>query len=319
MFRYLPISILLIALACIAAALPLVPGFGFFVIILFMIPVIGVLVNAAMIGVLAETLFGRTSRWWLVVPIAFYSGYTTFVVKDRIKFRSMAMELAAANARVAIPFDPEQQVLVLDSGTQEPWLERNFTLPVVYLAKPALADGYLSLRMMDRPICARIRTNPLLVDVHIRASNVYAPGLVNGAIKPRFCEVSMPETPRLPVVRVAMATGVPASAMNPYERSAIIVHIPEGQQFRLQRGRVALLPWLPNPFLSCTSSADCKLTFRSRFPVSLVSNEDEVQGLTKALGLNVPTVEQRRGADPTPVLDRISKIEAAKAHAIGER
>lgn len=319
MFRYFPISILLLAVAGIAAAVPLIPGFGFFLIILSMLPVMGGLVNAAMIGMVVETVLGRTSRWWLIVPITFYGGYATFVVKDRIEFRSMATEVAAANASVSIPFDPRQQALVLDIGVQEPWLERNFALPVVYLARPALAEGHLSLRMMDRSICARIQKKPLLMDVHIRASNIYVPGVVNRTIKPRFCEVTMPEAPALPIVRAAMIHGMPLSAMNSYERSALIVHMPEGQQFRLQRGRVALLPWLPNPSLICASHTDCKLMFRSRFPTSLISKEGEARGLARALGLRVPTVEERRGADPALVLRRVSEAESVNASGRGAR
>ncbi|MBN9009246.1 MAG: hypothetical protein J0H63_03635 [Rhizobiales bacterium] len=56
-------------------ALQAIPPVGLF--LMFMLAMVWsvLLINAGMIGVSFEAAIGRVSRWWLLLPLAFYGGY----------------------------------------------------------------------------------------------------------------------------------------------------------------------------------------------------------------------------------------------------
>ena len=115
------------------------------------------LINAGMIGTAIEALTGRVSRWWLVLPVAFYGGYFAFAAADHRTLRQMSVSYAAANAKVAIPFDPQRQALVFSGdGEGGSWYVNNFALPVAFFVNPNTPEAHRSTRMLANDVCREV-------------------------------------------------------------------------------------------------------------------------------------------------------------------
>lgn len=80
--RAFPISLGFFLAAVTLSLFPLIPVIGIFLMIAFMVFLSPLLINAGMLGVAAEALTGRVSRWWLVLPAAFYGVYFAYATAD---------------------------------------------------------------------------------------------------------------------------------------------------------------------------------------------------------------------------------------------
>lgn len=204
----------------------------------FLLIIVGpaLLVNAGMVGIGAEALFGRVSRWWLLVPLVFYGCYGAVAVHDRITLRSLTAAYDAENARITIPFDPAVHSLAVDDHSGE-WLTQNTDLPVAYAANPNLPEGYLSYRVVDKAICDRVRGVRALRAADISSLGFHNEGVTTGRrLETRFCQLSMPERPTLSLTRVSLATENTRVGWLPVRRSTTTVTMPDGKQFHLLGG-----------------------------------------------------------------------------------
>ena len=114
--RVFPRSFGFFLATAIVYVLQLIPVTGVF--LMFMLAMVWsvLLINAGMIGTGWEALTGRVSHWWLVLPVTFYAGYFAFAAADHLALRQLGASYDAANASVAIPFDPVRQALVFGDG-----------------------------------------------------------------------------------------------------------------------------------------------------------------------------------------------------------
>lgn len=321
MARSFPRSLGFFVVTGVVFLLQWIPPTGFFLMLMQALFWSILLVNAGMIGVAFEASSGRVARWWLALPIAFYGGYWAFAAVDHIRLYRLSVAAEAGNASVVSVFDPSRQALVFDEGRSAAWLTQNSALPVAYTVAAAHPVGYLAHRMVEKAVCDRIGARPAFKAASVYAADFHdGDGIDHWVYEKRFCELVVPERPNLPQVHVSTrevpsdVSGLPAT-----RRTTTIVE-PDGRRLELVGGTASPLSWLPRPVVGCflNSMAGgwvCMAEFeRDRFtPVvsgtTRFHRHDEV--LARALGLTPVAVADRRGADPTSLLEKAEAAEAA--------
>lgn len=312
-------------------------SFGFFVVtavvfVLQLIPVIGVvlmfmlamfwsvlLVNAGMLGTAAEALSGRVSRWWLIVPVAFYGGYFASAAADHLALGQLAADYDLANAKAIIPFDPGREALVFGGDSNNgSWFVQNYRLPVVYSGDLNNPETFRANRMMAQDVCATVQ------DSALSAAGIYAMGVQDGEgigssrVDKRFCNLSMPERPALPLVSVTNREDELTFVTLPVTRVTTNVKAPGGRGYQLFGGVAAPLNWIPMPVMGCGLNSgaakwQCSAGFLRRSFTPIVSgearyNRDSVT-LARALGLKPVAIADRTGGDAALVRARIADVE----------
>lgn len=273
-----------------------------------------VLVNLGFLGIAAEAATGLVARGWLILPVLWFGGYAGFAATDHWILWQLQREIAAANATVAIPFDPDVEALVLTQDEREGWFVDNYALPVIYTRNAHYPGfGHLATRMVEQEVCAKVRSDPAL-----RAAGIYAFGFHDrgksawrGKFETRFCELRQPEDPRLPVVTVDVAEQKTAVRGLPVTQTTTTVTVPGGTRYVLRGGGGAPLPWLPMPVLGCflnsgAASWDCVAEFDRESFTSLqeTGGPERSDGvvLARALGLARVAPADRKGGDPARAL-----------------
>ncbi|MEM1047782.1 MAG: hypothetical protein AAGL24_16615 [Pseudomonadota bacterium] len=313
-----PRSLLFFAATAAVFVLQLLPLTGVFLMFMLAAYWSVLLINAGMIGVAVEAAIGRVSRWWLVLPLLFYGGYWAAVTMDHIALRSVASEYQAANARVTIPFDPDNHSLVFDDHDDTEWLIRNYDLPVAYNFNRNFPEEHRSHRLVDTSTCNKIRGIRGAYAARVRAS-VFYEGEDSLGRKPeeRFCILSMPERPNHPVLRVSEHEEKEYKNRLPINRLTTSITMPDGQHFELSGGFAAPLSWFPRPVMGCglNSAAakwECAAQFWRKGFTPIIEGDTRFRRdaalLAHALGLNSISLADRDGADQNLVLARAAAI-----------
>ena len=265
----IPSSFVFFAITAFLFLLQLIPYTGIFLMFLaaafWSVP----LINAGMVGTAIEAMISRrVSRWWLVLPVTFYGVYIVLAVEQHAKLQDLTASNDVANASVSIGFDPLGQALVVEGEGIHTKLVQNYELPVTYVENSHFPEGYQSYRMVDMAICQKVRTSKPAF-----ASSIYAPVIQDGdglgKWEKRFCGLSMPEAPQLPVVRVSQKTTNTTEGLLAVSRTVTTATMPDSSQFRLVGGFASPLSWLPQPIMGCflndaKASWDCDAGFHAR-------------------------------------------------------
>lgn len=326
MHKSFPVSLLGLVATAVVFLLQVVPIIGFFLMVVAAPFWSVLLINGSMIGVAIEVAVGRVARFWLLLPILFYGGYWLAATSDHLALWQLRSQYDAANAKVAVDFEPTRHALVFQNSDAGAWLTQNYALPVAYSINSNFPEGYRSNRMVDFSVCTTIRKYPNLIKAAVVGLGFFDGNIMlgNRRMEERFCDLSMPERPTLPIVLVAgrgketFVRGMPVTLGNR------TITMPDGQIFQLLGGMASPLTWIPMPIMGCGldslwASWDCSVRFqRNRF-VPIVSGSgrfgrDSVV-LAKALGLKPVTIDDRVGADRQVVFERIAEIEKASAKA----
>jgi hypothetical protein len=323
MLRIFPISLIGFVATGVVFVLQLIPIIGIFLMLALAMFWSVVLINASMIGVAIEAIVGRVSRLWLLLPIMFYGGYWIVATPDHLALREIASRYDVSNARVVTGFDPVRQALVFERDGDGARLTQNFALPVAYTVNPNFPEGYLSNRMIESSVCAKVRESRAL-----RAAFVHGVGLHDGdaigsrRMENRFCALSMPEKPKLPLVVVGRTETKDFEKSLPVTRITTTITMPDGRRFELLGGVAAPLSWIPMPIMGCALNSgapswDCGAGFMRNGSTPIVSGHtrygrDSIV-LAKALGLKPMAIVDRVGGDSQFVLARIAEIEKSAA------
>lgn len=313
-----PKSLLFFAVTFLVAMIQAIPVVGF--LLLFVLaPFWSVfLVNAGMVGTAIEASLGRVSRWWLLLPIAYFGGYLAFAAQEQLALRSLSASFEAANARIALPFDPRHHALVFLGEDRGAWLTQNYALPVTYSANANFPEKHLSHRMMGSDICDQVRREPTMRAAFVHAFGFYDGEGVKSRMSRHFCALSMPEAPTLAQVRIAQHSDNIRVGSLPVSRTTTAITMPDGQRARLLGGSASPLGWLPIPVIGCGlgfRDSKCQILFwRQKFTPIIGGtsrySRDSV-ALARALGLKPVAIEDRRGGDPALVLAKIAAVEDA--------
>lgn len=321
MRRFFPISLLGLVATPVVFLLQIAPSIGIFLMMVGAAFWSAVLINASMIGVAIEVAAKRVARAWLLLPLLFYGGYWVAVAADHLALRQLRIQFDEANEKVAVDFDPTRHALVFQNGDDGGWLTQNFALPVAYAIDPNSVVGYRSKRLIEFSVCKDIGKKRAQSFHSVSTIGFYDRDTFGTpTMEKRFCSLSMPEKPKLPVVRVASKETKELVRRMPVTRRDTVITMPDGRRYNLLGGVASPLAWIPIPILGCALNSaqpswDCTAQFtRNRF-VPIVSGNirfgrDSVV-LAKALGLKPVSIDDRVGGDHAQVLKRLGEIEAS--------
>jgi hypothetical protein len=317
----MPASLVFFIATAVVFALQALPVTGIFLMFAMAMFWSVALVNLGMIGVALEAASGRVARSWILLPLGFYGGYWTLAALDHATLRRLGQAYDLANASVTTDFDTGRQALVFDQDGSGAWLTQNFALPVAYTVNANFPKGFLSHRMMESAVCAKVRQNPTLNASFVHAFGFHdGEGMSGRRMEKRFCALSMPEKPDVALVRVSRQETKTREGTLPLTRVTTTIQMPDARRFELLGGVAAPLSWWPMPMMGCglnsgAPSWDCTAGFwRNGFtPVvpGLTRYNRDMTALARTLGLRPVTVDERVGADPGLVLRKIADIEQA--------
>jgi hypothetical protein len=320
--RYIPRSFGFFVVTAVVYALQMIPVIGIFMMFMLAMFWSVLLINAGMIGIAVEALTDRVSRWWLILPLAFYGGYLSFAIVDHAALSELRAQYDAANARVSVPFDPERQVLVFEGdGNGGSEYVQNYALPVAYSRNANHPEGFRSNRMMARDVCAKVRGNPAL-----NAAGIWTFGFHDGdaiasrKMETRFCDLGMPERPSLPLVTVARHEEQIRFRSLPITRITTTVTTPDERRYKLRGGVAAPLSWLPMPVMGCALNSggpswECAIQFWRNGFTPIVAGKTRYSRdaftLARALGLRPVAIGERQGGDASVVEAKMVAVEEA--------
>lgn len=319
--RALPFSFVFFLATGVTFLLQLFPLTGIF--LMFMLAAFWsvVLINAGMLGVAFEAVTGRVSRFWLIVPFAFYVIYYACAIIDHQTVAELRGRFDAVNEKISIPFDPDVQSLIFDGSSDSAnSFIQNYRIPVVYWINRKYSDNFYAVRMLSALNCTALRENELLGVYRIDGASVsYDNGITVGDTN--FCVLSMPERPKLASVTVASHEEQTIHRTLPITRVTINVVLPSGQRANLTSGTAAPLSWFPMPVMGCHLISggaprwDCDAGFVRQNLTPLITGKARYgrddPTLARALGLTRIEVNDRMGVDITLLRAKIAEAEDA--------
>ncbi len=325
----MPKSFLFFAATGVVFLLQVFPWTGFLLMLVAAFFWSVALVNAGFIGTGIEAILGRVSRWYLLLPIAWFGGYAAFAALDQSTIAALGREIAANNASVKVPFDPQAQALVGIKGSPEAgdiadgWLVQNYALPVVYSYDVKSGDRpWRSNRMVADAPCRTLASAPGMVQAGVFRNWFHddtGDSYKDRAMERRFCMVQQPEQPRLPAVTVQVDQDKTTRVGMPLRLITTTVTTPDRQRFVLRGGIASPLAWFPMPVMGCFLNSggpswDCDAGFyRTGFkPLHDVGSRyrSDAVVLATALGLRRVAPADRVGSDPAFVASLIAAAEA---------
>lgn len=327
--RLLPTSFVFFLITAVAMLLQVIPFTGIFLMFLLAPVWSVVLINLGMLGTAFEAASGRVSRWWLIVPLAWFGLYAVAVVRDNAALNSLRAQVATDNSHVRVPFNPGQQSLVLvednptSSNIGAEWIVENYALPVVYTYTPASRFSparYLATQLVRQNDCKKVREIPGALGADIFAFGFHddQPGRFAGRLNRDFCTLRQPESPTLPQIRVLLTEHKEQVNRLPTVQTTTVIETP-GKAYRLRGGSAAPLRWFPMLAMGCAlnsaaSSWDCDWGFLRARSEPLADTGERYRNasfaLAKALGLHRVSPSERRGAPSELVTASIQRITA---------
>jgi hypothetical protein len=309
MFAKIPYSLLFFVATLIAFLLQMIPMIGIVMMFAGAFLWSAVLINLGMLGVALEALIGRVSRWWLLLPLAYFGGYAAFTMMEKRSLSSLTAELEKSNSAVLIPFNPDQQALVFETPIDD--AERfvqEHDIPLTYQTAADKAEGFISYRVIDQAFCQEVRQSA------IRKANVISILQADNAA----CSLVMPERPTQPQITVSTEESQTTLGSLPIIRLETTVKVPDGTSQKLVGGYAAPLSWFPLPFIGCglnsgAPSWDCTAEFSRNIGQPLLSAPENdrrtLTALARSLGLRAVPALERKPSDANMLREKLRQLE----------
>jgi hypothetical protein len=310
MFAKIPYSLLFFAATLIAFVLQMIPMIGIVMMFVGAFLWSALLINLGMVGVTLEALIGRVSRWWLLLPLAYFGGYTAFTMTEYRSLSSLTAEFEKTNAAVQIPFNPVQQALVFETPMDD--AERfvqEHDIPLAYHTADDKAEGFISYRVIDKVFCEEVRQSA------VRKANVVSILQADNAA----CSIVIPERPTLPQITVSTDESTTTFGSLPIIRLETTVKATDGTSQKLTGGYAAPLSWFPLPFIGCglnsgTPSWDCTAEFSRNIGQPILSTPENdrrtLSALAKSLDLKPVAASDRKPSDPKILRSKLKELES---------
>lgn len=249
----LPVSLVWFAFTGVVFLLQAIPVTGIFLMLL-LAPFWSIAtVNLGFVSLGVEALMGKTSRLWLLAPLAWFGGYAVAAHLSHTEFDRLDAEIRSANAGKTEPFAPERYALVFEhnrdgtlSGAAATFVAK-YGLPVAYEANSNFKTAsHAAHRAGDAALCAELRT-PAYRNAGIHAFGTSRPAKSSAT----GCRYSAPEDPVLPVVSVSARKENNRGQSMPAELTRIEIVREGAEPVRLTTGSAAPLSWWPLPAIGC--------------------------------------------------------------------
>lgn len=287
-------------------------------------------INAGFVSLGIEALIGRTSRLWLIAPLAWFGGYAVAAQLSEQSYTRLDAEIRAGNATSSIAFDPSLSVIVVkenanDLGAAAQTLMQHYRLPVVYSVSsphrqtrrtnelPSLDPAYRAYRVAGADLCGRLRN-----DAQLRQARAYGhvirEGIGRQSVSTGLCSYTLPEEPTQPVTLVEAKGEKLNSALLDGKIVRVTITAPDGSHVGLRSGQAAPLRWLPMPAMGCALNSgapswSCFAGFMKQSPRGL--------GGSSAWGrATVEVIAGSLGLEPHPALKRREELAASDTSSL---
>ena len=287
-------------------------------------------INAGFVALGIEAATGRTSRLWLIAPLAWFGGDAIAAQLSERAYASLDAEIRAGNAASSRTFDPALSVIVVkenanDLGSAAQSLMQNYRLPVVYSATgsdrktrrtnelPSLDTAYRAYRVAGAETCNRLRD-----DAQLRQARAYGHVIREGrgrqSASTGLCSYTLPEEP----IRPGTLVEAKGEKLNSLLLAGRIVRVtitaPDGSRSELRSGQAAPLRWLPMPGIGCALNSgapswSCFANFMTQSPRGLGG-----QGAWGRATIDV--IAGALGLEPEPALMRRNELAATDTSAL---
>lgn len=212
-----------------------------------------ILINLGFIGIGVEALSGQVPRRWLLLPLAWFSGYAAFALVSHRAIDQLDAEIRRHNAGKTLLFSSSDTAIVIEqqnnasSGITTAFI-REYDIPVVYETnRNYKTASHTSHRIVAQDQCTTIRNDP-----SFNQAGIHSLGFHEGRtfIKD-LCQVSAPEDPAKPAVTINIKT-TKSSTLRPTQTlQTIYIKNSTGTMVDLRSGYGAPLSWIPMPILGC--------------------------------------------------------------------
>jgi hypothetical protein len=263
--RRLPIFLAFVPVVLILYLLAWIPGINSFLVKALMPYWPIIIINGALLGLIAETFVRRLSKLWLLVPLGWFGGYGALAWLDGQAVSRLRQEIMAANADVKIPVQTGKHSLVFTSGKADDSLIQNYGLNTIYSKDARRSGGFVAVTMVKVDVCDQLRNQPPSpAGILTKGFFEEGDGFAMGPFEKRFCVLAMPQSPPAPWLTVSSATEEAVVSRMPVANVTTTIEIPQSnaeqqananfsgeqkQKFRLRDGHASPLPWFPMPIL----------------------------------------------------------------------
>jgi hypothetical protein len=223
-------------------------------------------IYATFLGTTVEAASGRSSRWWLLLPLTMICGYESMALRDHVRAQEIVDQVVKLNATTSIPFDPRKRSLTIVDGwdSRPPFqpvrLVADFELPAVWVHQRNAPEGvarYRSHRIATKAQCGAMGVVGGITDRMATGDSL---------LDERACHVDIPEGPKGMMDRIIfirserITSGMPVTmirtivsyADDPPDTSGMIDYVPPNPNVAIVRGgHVRPLSWMPFLLAGC--------------------------------------------------------------------
>lgn len=250
----MPVSLLFFAFAAVAFILQLIPQVGVFLMFL-MAPFWSIaLVNAGFVGVGLEAAFGKVKPVWLLLPLAWFGGYSILAAQSRQEAERVLQEILTENAKGALAFNPRTDEFVAGEGRPDipsvaDALVARYDIPAAMEKHPGNSGfAHRVYRFGAGPVCEQLterlkgRHDTNFAVWQLRENRKPIPGV---------CMYFQPGEPGSRAFRMASEKKSWSRKLAEFEVTTLTVSAPSGQKVTRLYGDAKVLGWFPMPVLGC--------------------------------------------------------------------
>ncbi|HRJ69663.1 MAG TPA: hypothetical protein PK812_08645 [Beijerinckiaceae bacterium] len=308
----MPVSLMFFAATAILFVFQLIPFTGVFLMMLAAPFWSIALVNAGFVGVGVEAALGKVNRAWLLLPLAWFAGYSYFAAQSRQEAERVRQDMLAGNAKGTLAFNPKTDDFVAGEGRADlpsvaDTLIANYDIPTVFEKFGSTSGfGHRVRRFATGAVCDQLTER---LKGGLDTNFAVWPFRENNAPVAGACIHYHPGDPGPRAFQMTSAKTAWSRMLARFTVTTLTITAPTGEGVTRSFGQAAVLGWLPMPVIGCAlisagPSWSCTAEFW-RSTIRLPANEYEpilaARVVASALGLQ-PSRAATRVATAAPVL-----------------
>lgn len=253
----MPFSLIFFAATAVLFVLQAFPFTGVFLMVLAAPLWSIVLVNAGVVGVGVEAALGKVNRAWLLLPLAWFGGYSYFAAQSRQEAERVRQEMLIDNAKGALAFNARTDELVVrearsdmpfDPSSTIGFIE-HYDIPIVF--EKTVNDngfGHQIVQFSAGAECEQMRER---LNGRYNADFSVFPFRENGKPVTGACILSYPRDPGPRAFRTTWAEQSWSRKLADFKVTTFTITAPTGEKVTRSFGQAAVLGLLPMPVIGC--------------------------------------------------------------------
>jgi len=282
-----------------------------------------ILVPLSFLGMIIEVYLKNVRKIWLLPPVIMIGGYAALFFGEYFIIYSLRAQNDSNNMNVQIPFDINENDLVLYSDSS--WFVLNTDIPITY---HMAGDDELfmeSRRLIERKDCNHIRNinkrsrdKVRIVNFKTYLGGVYRYYKNSNITDSNFCVLIYKEKSQRPLFEIKVETDERTHWWLNYNYMEIEVIAPDGERYIFSGGSARPVKLFPTWRVSCrknrkTFIGSCEVFFHRSTSRSLSTgvrpHSSTMAHVARAMGLELVRQQDRRAQDVSSMLKQLTAIE----------